>query len=871
MKRFACWLKKNWFYIVAFLIPWITMIVHGLMYDTWITGNGGELAGDIQKQYIQLFEELWTKLHEGRSLFHSWNAFGGYDFYSNMTFYLLSPFTIIILLVPKLAIPYAIQYVMFTKWALTSVSMTYYFYHTKNNRLVIHKELVSCVLGIAFALGTGMIYYMSYISFMDVLMIFPMLLLLTERMIDDGQWGKFYLLLLCCLLSNYYMVYHVGVFLFFWFIIHIDKNTQYPLKKIITFIGSSALAVCSAAVVVLPSILAVGARQSDYDVYLVLYIKKILNGFSAVIERFFIFEEIISLASFSPCIYISIIFVMLVCFYCCIRYDRRKQYCVICLALFLFSGFFSGAVSLFWHGFMIPHGFHNRFVNMFTFVLLYMVLQVITDLRNISKRQFAIVFVCQTIVLLYVFFTLDSYVNVIAYVATLLLFIFYIIIFVLYNRKSISLQGITVFIAVMALIELCVNVVYVLQAKDSEDYYTFLNRRDMIEAAEQVKLEPGERILLEPSFENDGMCLDLPTESGFLSYCDYNYNNMIGELGYFDSAETSSTIFCSSPLINVIYNLVYGIGRDGFLLGDSKIVSSGNDYSVYKANRTIGLGYMVDRTLLEWNGEGNTPFDVQNDFIQKAVKGERIYDIIHPDIWAFTADQSFDSTKDETNGITWSEDGNYHYQYPAQSGGVNDSLQLRFVAEEDMDLYVSRDSNVAFQEYIFIDDEEVYFDIKSITKGMYHVGNVKKGQQIDLLMFVHDAVDPGTNVDITISFANFNEEAFEQAYRLMSSEAYDIIEMTDDSIYGRIHAEEDGLMMTSIHHMNGFSVYVDGKEFDYELVNDTMYAIPLSKGDHEISFVYRQPYFIQGLVISIISIVLYLMLIYFKNKTGSIV
>ena len=58
-------IKRNWSYIVAILIPWIFVIIHSFVNGSWLSGDGTILSGDSGTVYYELYAELWNKVHEG--------------------------------------------------------------------------------------------------------------------------------------------------------------------------------------------------------------------------------------------------------------------------------------------------------------------------------------------------------------------------------------------------------------------------------------------------------------------------------------------------------------------------------------------------------------------------------------------------------------------------------------------------------------------------------------------------------------------------------------------------------------------------------------------------------------------------------------
>ena len=78
----------------------------------------------------------------------------------------------------------------------------------------------------------------------------------------------------------------------------------------------------------------------------------------------------------------------------------------------------------------------------------------------------------------------------------------------------------------------------------------------------------------------------------------------------------------------------------------------------------------------------------------------------------------------------------------------------------------------------------------------------------------------------------------------------------DNYVKGTVHADEDGLLYTSIIYDRGWTVLVDGEETEYTSIGDALIAIPLEAGDHTIELNYYPEGKKAGRFITIASITL---------------
>ena len=186
--------RTKWQYILVFMIPWLLVVIHSVFREAWPLGGGSILVKDASNLYVQLYSELWEKIHGSGSLSFSWASGLGVDLLVNVFRYLMSPFTLLVLIVPKTGIADMVQVMMVLKWSLLSVTMLYYVSHTRHNTLECRKTLISIVLAMAYFFGNAVLSVLDDLAVLDVMIMVPILLLLVERMAECKGYRLFYVL-----------------------------------------------------------------------------------------------------------------------------------------------------------------------------------------------------------------------------------------------------------------------------------------------------------------------------------------------------------------------------------------------------------------------------------------------------------------------------------------------------------------------------------------------------------------------------------------------------------------------------------------------------------------------------------------------------
>ncbi len=846
MSRIRDFLRKNWFYLVALLLPMAIAVLRSLVMQSWIVGKGNIITGDLQAQIIPICYEFWDKIHSGESLFYTWHLADGVDF-NALSGYLMSPFTLIMLLFPRDCIPQFMEFTLLMKWALCTWSMVYFFYQTSHNKIQKYKEVTALFLGLAYGLSNAIVSYMIYVQFMDVLICFPLLLLLVEKMVQEEKWRLYYLVLAFCIISNTYITFQVCLFLVFWFGLQMRSKVTHKLKKFMIFAGSSVLAAATTMGPVLIGLaLAQGRLGQTSNTKEYIY-GLVIDG-TEFLKQLFVFTPISAASNRSPNIYFSILAVFLVLLFPAIKISWKQKAYMLAMAVVFLVSFFFGAASIVWHLFNVPNGVYHRFMYLFVFYMLFMVLCILNHMEDIRLHHVVVSFVLCLGMFVYVFFTLKTYQTVIIYLMTILLIVLYFMIMVLYCKKSISASAILIVIAVLGIGELSANAYNAIAYCDDVVYFGengFMNKG--CDLLEQAKLDKGERITVANPTSDLGMMTGQNADSGFISAINTDNKNLHERLGMASNSKVEFLTRGASPLVNLIFNIRYGLGESAVLFSDAKEVTHDEYMQLYRMERLAGLGYMVNTDITDWDYTDKNCFQFQNDFVNKAVQEE---DVFEPAAIERVNCGDFFGNEYERDE-TYVENGVYSYDIENKNGNEYDSVQMTLYASEDQDLYMYMWSEDNYKIQIFVDGEKKQEDIRPFAQSTYHIGNVEKGQRIAVCAVPADNFDVGEKTNIMFSFANFSEMNYEKAYKKLSKNVYQIEIEKSDYMKGSIHADESGIMMTSIPASKGFTVYVDGKKTQYKTIADAMIGVPLDEGDHTVEFVYRTPHFALGWSVSL--------------------
>jgi uncharacterized membrane protein YfhO len=366
-------------------------------------------------------------------------------------------------------------------------------------------------------------------------------------------------------------------------------------------------------------------------------------------------------------------------------------------------------------------------------------------------------------------------------------------------------------------------------------------------------LNSGERIVAVDSGHNPGLRMSLPAMSGFLSYTNGSFTRLNENLGMHTYQNVGFLYNGSTSVLNLLFNIKYGMSMNESCFADCEKIAEEDDLSLYEMKRTIGLGYMVKDSIENWETSGRSTFQLQNSFIQCATgDGEcEVFTPVYPsDISCST------SIGNQVNALDL-QDEQYQdaYVYNYTPSLDTDGIMIQFTVEKDQDLYVSLTENATNYVRVLVDDEAIYQSKVKVRQNLIHIGDVEKGQNVTVVCAVEGMIN--TEMQVIARFAEFNDAVYQEKYEQLSSDVYEIDTMSGDNISGTIDVSEDGIMMTSVQAMDGFDVYVDDEKIDYKTIGDSLIGVPLNAGTHTVQFVYHTPYARIGWIVSLISIVIY--------------
>ena len=352
----------------------------------------------------------------------------------------------------------------------------------------------------------------------------------------------------------------------------------------------------------------------------------------------------------------------------------------------------------------------------------------------------------------------------------------------------------------------------------------------------------------------------------------YSVNNIL-------SANYYTTNIYSSTYNKYYYNFVRNIFKvnnpyyNSFLLGSVNNIMfntlMGNKYIISEVNP--GMGYTKisnnDKYKLYKNDDA---FSI--GFVNSNVMGQSYFETL---TYPYNIEALLNYIiVDESSKVTY---GTNIEQYSADYSKVLTGLtitknknkyEINVNKKGEMDIYLKEplEGKILFIDFSGLTSNKCKTDEISIT-----IDNIKNSLTCDTWIYpnnnnvFHYVIDRENIEKLHIEFSagTYNIEDI-NVYTLDYSDIvkdYDrlnIESIKDNTIKGNIKVNNDGYFMLTIPYDEGFTVYVDDKKTEYELVDETFVGFPITKGEYNIKVVYNSPWLNIGKVMSVIGVVIFL-------------
>lgn len=849
-------------------------------------GENRRIFSDMYLEYWPYLTELHDKLHAGGSVFYSWATGLGGSFLGSLCYYLLSPFNLIVLLLPRAAIPTAIPLLVSLRQCLAAGTMAAYLSLRKNGR----PGFAAAGCGVLYAFCGWFVSYSFNIIWLDVFLLIPLLALGVERIILKGRVRLYAVVFTVMLFSNFYFSWFAAVFAVIYFLSFYfshfrlfspmagdAQKTGFFKSRFwhagLRFAFSSVLSVAVLGAIFVPLVLLAvsGTPENTFTKsYATLFrdmpqqISSLLSGsktYGTVLnhtEIISVYSGVLPLAALPLLPFLKTV-------------GKKEKWITFGVLLFFVLSFNLPFLDYFWNAFRTVTGLPFRESLLFSFFLIGAAHRVVTSAEAVPKRAWiaaacagaAVTGLSVTNLLLHKDSALAN-----AEIISLNAFAFAAIAILLAvlphakRRLSVALS------AVLAVI--CCLDAFNHQARNPQSM-----PGDMFQALDSLYRDAAS---LPEEYGSNDVFYRAHLNNARIGYG--NYGAQTGLRGLYQSASVTETNygFCrklgfdtnesnyvssrlQTPAFNSLFSVKYTVESDAFLRQNEtqptrgscvaerwlKIADNGS-VRLYRYDLALPLGFAADPAAADWTLEDHAAFENQNAFYRLAAGANDVMIAAETAPGAAPAEAELRQTGADTYAFSVSPDA---------AGTVR--IPFTVTPEKSGPLYLYVDMHVekfiAWGISYRQSDGAVISNTQENNTLITLLGSMAAGQPCEIFFLAN----PGGAGEFTLQAATSDPAALESAYRTLEQKGFwQLDEATDARLSGTVRVSEPGqIFCTSVPYSKNWRVTVDGKTLPQEkllAVGGGLLGFYIGEGEHAVSMEYRQAGLGAGIAVSCVSL-----------------
>lgn len=356
-------LKSTLFWVACFATPIAVLCALLAWGGIYPFGPESFLTEDLKYQYIDFFTWYRQVLTGQANIFYSFAQGLGSNTWGLYSYYLASPFNLLILLFDEKHLTLAIVCIVALKLGCMQLSMTWYL-----RRRFALASAWAAVLGLCFAWSTWVATNLRNPLWLDALILLPLAAWCCHQLIRRGSWIPLALLtaanVICCWYMAYITCLFLCLFVLFELAVYLCEGSRVRARWIAgragRFAGAMALGMALAAWTFVPTVHAMAGGSSTQDIALyATYPKAIIQG---MLPCLWAPDRI-------PQFYTGIVpLALALLFLGCRRIDGRLRVLTLLVAMFLAASSWLGPLQYIWCGFRVPNGFYSRTAFLFGFM-----------------------------------------------------------------------------------------------------------------------------------------------------------------------------------------------------------------------------------------------------------------------------------------------------------------------------------------------------------------------------------------------------------------------------------------------------------------------------------------------------------------------
>ena len=299
----------------------------------------------------------------------------------------------------------------------------------------------------------------------------------------------------------------------------------------------------------------------------------------------------------------------------------------------------------------------------------------------------------------------------------------------------------------------------------------------------------------------------------------------------------------NTPVYNTMFNIKYLLGD--YIENEYYVPIYSNDsYNAIGYNYSSQVAYAVSNDIKSLDLISYNPFLNQSNFVSSAYGVKDIFEKIKVD--SVSGGEVYNLLGSYANG---------EYNYKLDSGSKELTITLDNTKKDNIYLYVGGSNMTSFT----VNDK-----YHTITSDEYYVLDL--GNLMDDKVNVRMTFDKEDDGFIYFYAYYLNKDSFEKFYSKIKDDMLTVTSYNDTKINGTITVSEDKTLFTTISYDDGWSIYIDGKKVKTYKTLTAFLSCDIKRGTHDIKMVYYPKKMKEGLIVSMISLIIFIMYNIFLKK-----
>ena len=737
----------------------------------------------------------------------------------------------------------------------------------RENRNFDSQNYAVFIGAILYALSGYIMSYSWNIMWLDVLAVFPLVILGVNRLINYGRFTLFALSLAACILLNYYVSFFVCLFCIVYFFFYLFstqrgydfaglKKPRIALLRCFQMLFASLLAGGICAFLIWPVYEALQNTSAVKDAW-----PQGLNFSFSLLEFMtrHLIGSSVNIRSGLPNIYSGVpVLLALPLFVTCRKIRPAEKIAAVIVSFFLFLSFNANVLNFIWHGMHYPNQLPHRFAFVYILFMIVLLFRVFQYIKDMSAKAIAVSGGLAVINLLISEVVLSNKISHATIYLNLIFIVIYTVVLLSGANLHIPLRTCATLMVIILIGELAINTL--LQTNDiaQHEYYTS-------SSAYTADISPVNKIVREISTDDsdfyrvamtkrqtsdDPALYNFKGLSIFSSTVGADIAKTMRQLGYHGNNINSYIQDQATAVTDMLFGVRYLIRKETIpdntlsRLTLNATTDLNGEFQAYKRNYDLPIGYVVDRKIVNWEPQSDSALVNQNSLLKTMTGIERPVLVGQ----RLTVENK-DNYKEE--GLINGMEGLALNPITAAGSG---KAKLHLKAEMAGQLYVYVNSpakvTVACELAKTKQGQSTVINLPQILD----FGNVEKDDKVTISL----TSDEKKTQKIQIWAAVMNEEALAENNKQLQDSGLKVVSYKSNQIKGTVETLSNGQLFFAIPYDNNWQVKLDGHIQPAVKAAGGFLSVAVNSGKHEVELEYLPRNFNYGAIISASSIVILL-------------